>query len=60
MLLGGVLVDGGTGKLGVGASQMLGLPYEILEKIALILGQDQDLGLFDRFAKVANQLPTFR
>ena len=60
VLLGGTFVDGGTRKLGVGASHMLRLPYEILKKIALVLGQDQDLGLFDDFAKVANNLSAFR
>ena len=60
MLLRGTFVDGSTGKLGIATSNILRLPYKILEQITLILGQDQNLGLFNHITKVADKLSTFR
>ena len=59
MLLGGALINRSTRKLGTTSSQVFGLPYEVLEQVALVLGQDQNLRLFDDFAKVADEHSTF-
>ena len=47
MLLSSALVHWGIGKLRVATSEVLRLPDEILQQISVILGEKQDLGLFD-------------
>ena len=37
-------------------TNVLGLVDEVLNQIALILGEKQDLGLFDDIAKIGNEL----
>ena len=55
MLLGRVLIDGRTGQLGVAGSHRLGLPDEVLDDVALILGEDEMLGLDDDVAQIGDQ-----
>jgi hypothetical protein len=47
VLLGGVLVNWSIGKRCVGTGDLLRLPDEILEKIALVLCQEEVFSLFD-------------
>ena len=56
VLLGSVLVDRSTGESGVGAGDLLSLPDEVLEEVALVLGEEQDLGLLNDGLEVADQL----
>lgn len=46
---------GGRYRLGV---ELLGLPDEVLKQVAVILGQQQMLGLFHDFFDVGNQIPS--
>jgi len=39
VLFRGVLVYGNTGLAGVSSGDLLGLPDEVLEKVALVLGE---------------------
>lgn len=55
MLLGGLLVDGGAGNVDGLGVPLLGLPDEVLEQVALVLGQKQVLGLLDNVASVGNE-----
>lgn len=60
VLSGGVPADGGIWRRGVfGAAHLLGLPDEILEKVAIVLGEGEDLGLFDDVTEVSDQLLAF-
>ena len=47
MLLGSLLVDGCTWESGSATVDLLGLPDEILEQIALVLDKNQVLGCVD-------------
>lgn len=59
MLLGGALVDRSTWKLGVATLDKSRLPQEILNQVALILGQEEDLGLLNNISKVSNKVSAF-
>jgi len=55
MLLGGILVDGGAwGGQSLGV-KLLGLPDEVLEQVAVVLGKKQILCLFNNFLEVGYQ-----
>lgn len=56
MLLGSVLVDGGARESGASTGDLLRLPDEVLKEVALVLGEEQDLGLLDDGLEVAYQL----
>jgi hypothetical protein len=43
VLLGGVLVDGRTGQACAGTGDLLCLPNEVLEQVAVVLGEEQTL-----------------
>ena len=50
VLLSSVLVDRGVRSAGIGAGDLLSLPNEVLEEVALVLGQEQKLGLLNNLA----------
>ena len=56
MLLSCGFVDGCSWQLGLAAGDLTGLPNEILQQVAIILGQKEDLGLFDDAAKVGHKV----
>lgn len=55
MLLRGLFVGRSPWKLGVGTVEMLGLPDEVLEEIAVVLGKQKDFGLLNDVAKVGDE-----
>jgi hypothetical protein len=58
MLLSSVFVDRSVRGAGIGAGDLLSLPNEVLKEVALILGQEQKLGLLNDLAQVTNELLT--
>lgn len=52
MTLGSALVDGRVGRAHRVRVEVLSLPDEVLEEVALVLGQQQVLGLLDNLASV--------
>lgn len=56
VLLGGLLVNGSAWSLGVARADALSLPDEVLEDIAVVLGQEEDLGLFNDIAEILHKL----
>ncbi len=59
MLLRLRLVNGGTGFRSIAASDLLAVPNEVLQKIALVLGQEQNLRLLNGGTKVSNKVLAF-
>lgn len=59
MLLGSLLIGWGTGQLGITSTNMLRLPDEILEQIALVLGQKKNLGLLNDLFHIGDEIATF-
>jgi uncharacterized membrane protein len=59
MLLCGVLVHGGVGKRGIAAVDLLSLPDEVLEKVALVFCEKEDLGLLDDLLQVTDKRLSF-
>jgi hypothetical protein len=59
MLARGILVDWRVGKCSIAAVDLLSLPDEVLEKVALVLGEQKDLGLLDDLLQVADKLLAF-
>ena len=59
MLLSCSFVHGRSWALSATASEVLCLPDEILEQIALILGEEQNLRLLNHIAKIFNQMSSF-
>jgi hypothetical protein len=55
MLLGNILLHRSLRKLGVLDVDLLGLPNKLLQKVSLVLGQKQKLGLLDNVAEVGHQ-----
>ncbi len=47
MLLSSVFIGRGAGQLGIASTDMLRLPDEVLEQIAVVLGEKKNLGLVD-------------
>lgn len=56
MLARGVLVDWRVGKRSITAVDLLSLPDEVLEKVALVLGEQKDLGLLNDLLQIADKL----
>ena len=59
MLLSCGFVDGRSWQLGLTTGYLTGLIYEVLQQIALVLGQKQNLGLLDDTAKIGYKVATF-
>ena len=56
MLLGRVLIHGSIGCGCICTSDLLSLPDEVLKKVAIVLGQQQKLGLLNYVAQVSDKL----
>lgn len=56
VLLGSLLVNGGVGLLRIASTDLLSLPDEVLNEVALVLGEEQELGLLNDLLKVAGEL----
>lgn len=56
MLLRGLPIDRCLWGLRIAASDLLSLPDEVLEEIALVLREEKDLRLLDYIAEVSNKL----
>ena len=59
MLLCSFLVDGHTGLCRVTTADLLCLPDEVLEEIALVLREKKDLSFLDNFSQITNELLAF-
>jgi len=59
VLLGSVLINWSIWGGGVATAHLLSLPDEVLEKVALVLGEHQDLGLLDDTTEVSNEMLAF-
>lgn len=59
VLLGSVLINWSVWSGGVATADLLSLPDEVLEEIALVLGEQQNLGLLNDTAQVSNELLAF-
>lgn len=59
VLLCGLLVDWCIHGVCIALADGLGLPNEVLEQVALVLGEHQDLGLLDDMAQVLDEALTF-
>lgn len=59
VLLSGVPIDWCSWQLGLTTRDLASLVDEILQQVALILGQKQDLGLLDDIAKVSHKMTAF-
>lgn len=58
VLLSGSLVNRGVGLGGIARANLLSLPNEVLNEVALVLGQEQELGLLDNLLEVCGELLT--
>ena len=58
MLFGSLLVDGCTRKTSLTATDVLSLPDKVLNQVALVLGEKQQLCLFDDIANVGHECTT--
>jgi hypothetical protein len=56
VLLSSALVNWGAWERCSSTTNVLCLPNELLEKVSIILGQQQQLGLFNDLADILNQL----
>lgn len=54
VLFRGILINGGAGQLSIGPGHLLRLPDEVLQEIAGVLGEKQDLGLLDHGTEVGS------
>lgn len=59
MLLSGVFVDWCSWQLGLTTGNLASLVDEILQQVALVLSQKEDLGLLDNIAKVSDKMTAF-
>lgn len=59
VLLRSLLIDGSTRHRNRLRVELLSLPDEILQEIALVLGQEELLGLVDNVANIANKRLSF-
>lgn len=55
VLLASLLGDGHIGGLDITGGDPLGLPNEILQKLALVLGEEHQLGLLNNIAQVLDE-----
>ena len=60
MLLSGVLVDWSVWRVEVALLELLRLPDEVLQKIAVVLGQNKKFRFLDDVAKICNELVALR
>lgn len=60
MLLSDLLVDGGAGDINSLGVELLRLPNEVLEQVALVLGQKEILGLLNDLACVGDESLSLR
>jgi len=60
MLLRCVLVDGSAGYLCIATADLLCLPDEVLEEIALVLSEEKNLSLLNDILEINNKLLTVR
>lgn len=58
MLLSGSSVERSARNGSIATGDESCLPQEVLQQIALIFGQEQDLGLLNDIAKIGNQVST--
>lgn len=58
MLPCGVPVDGGIGRLQITAVDLLSLPDKVLEQVAVVLGEDEELGGFNNISQITNEFLT--
>lgn len=56
ILLGSVLADGGIGCVDTLGVELSGLPDEILDQVALVLGEKKVLGLLDGVGSILDEL----
>lgn len=54
-----ILVYGCSRKLGRSRRKLAGLPDKVLEQVALVLAQKENLGLLNDIASVSNQVSAF-
>jgi hypothetical protein len=54
MLFSSVLVDRSTREAGIAAIEILGLPDEVLEQIALVFGEEKVFRLSDDLFEIGN------
>lgn len=59
VLLSCVFVNWCSWQLGLTARNLASLVNEILQQVALILGQEKNLGLLDNIAKVSHKVAAF-
>lgn len=59
LTLGVVLANGSIRSAGVATRDELSLPDEVLEKVALVLGEKEDLGLLNNVLEISDQFSTF-
>ncbi len=59
VLLSGAFVDWCSWQLGLATGDLASLIDEILQQVALVLGQKKDLGLLDDIAKVSDKVTAF-
>jgi hypothetical protein len=59
MLLSGVLIDRRAWQILVATGDLLSIPDEILEKVSLVLGEEEDLGLLNDLPQIAHKLLAF-
>lgn len=58
VLLRGLLVDGSAWELGIATTELLAVPDEVLQQVAVVLREDENLGLLDDRAGIADEFPT--
>lgn len=56
VLLSSLLVNGGIGLLRIARADLLSLPDEVLNEVALVLGEKQELGLLNDLLEVTGEL----
>lgn len=59
MLLSGVLINRRARQALVATGDLFSIPDEVLEKVSLVLGKEEDLGLLDDLPQIANKLLAF-
>jgi len=59
VLLGSLLANRGIDSASVTAGNLLSLPNEVLDHIAMVLREKEDLGLLNDLAEIGNEFLTF-
>jgi hypothetical protein len=60
MLLGHILADGRPRNVDGLWVELLGLPDEVLEEVAVVLGEEQTLGLVDHLSHITDESLSLR